>query len=46
MEDVLSPGVFDLDRRVQALGFRSDGLSDREKAFLGFAVTMSRGCEP
>ena len=22
------------------------GLSDREKAFIGLAVTMSRGCEP
>jgi hypothetical protein len=22
------------------------GLSDREKAFIGLAVTLSRGCEP
>ncbi len=22
------------------------GLSEREKAFIGLAVTMSRGCEP
>jgi hypothetical protein len=23
-----------------------DGLTEREKAFIGLAVTLSRGCEP
>jgi hypothetical protein len=39
---VAEPNFADYFAAAQA----AEGLTEREKAFIGLAVTMSRGCEP